>query len=329
MEVCGTHTMAISGFGIRRAVDPRLKLLSGPGCPVCVTPQEDIDAAIELASRPGVVLVSFGDMMRVPGTRSSLEKERARGADVRIVYSPLDALRMAVRESGREFVFLGVGFETTAPLVAATVLEARHAQVANFSVLAMFRLIPPALDAIARAKPVSVDGFILPGHVSTVIGRRPYEFLRDRYGVPSCITGFEALDVVQGVLMILELVGREPEVLVQYRRSVRPEGNPRAEGLIEKVFDRTDSQWRGIGMIPDSGLRLKARFERFDAVRRYGVKPGVPVRTRCQCGEVMTGVIVPPECRLFGRACTPEEPVGPCMVSSEGACAAYYRYDRN
>ncbi len=347
MEVCGTHTMAISGFGIRRAVDPRLRLLSGPGCPVCVTAQEEIDAAIGIAGKPDVAVVTFGDMMRVPGSRSataaraqaSLEQEKAKGADVRVVYSALDALRLAEDEPDRQFVFLGVGFETTAPTVAATVLTAQESGVSNFTVLPMFKTIPQALDAIASSDRVNVDGFILPGHVSTVIGTRPYEFLRDKYRLPSCVIGFEALDVLQGILMLLKQMQTGPQVEIQYKRSVRPEGNEKAQQVMETVFEPCDAAWRGLGTIPGSGLAFRRGFREFDARKRFGEMGTVPrsARTRgtvpisrsaCRCGDVMLGVIVPPECKLFAKACTPESPVGPCMVSTEGACAAYYKYDR-
>ena len=339
MEVCGTHTRAISGFGIRRAVDPRLRLLSGPGCPVCVTTQEEIDAAISVAGLPDVTVVTFGDMMRVPGSRSataarartSLEQEKARGADVRVVYSALDALRLAEAGPERQFVFLGVGFETTAPTVAATVLAAQKSGVRNFTVLPMFKTIPAALDAIASSDRVNVDGFILPGHVSTIIGIRPYEFLRDKYRLPSCVVGFEALDVLQGIHMLLKQMQTGPEVEIQYRRSVRPEGNEMAQQVMDTVFVPCDATWRGIGMIAGSGLTFRKDFAGFDARKRFRIairhSPFAIRQSPCRCGDVMLGVIVPPECKLFAKTCTPESPVGPCMVSTEGACAAYYKYE--
>ena len=332
MEVCGTHTMAISGFGIRRAVDQRLRLLSGPGCPVCVTAQEEIDGAISVASLPDLTVVTFGDMLRVPGSRTSLEKEKARGADVRVVYSALDALRLAEAEPARQFVFLGVGFETTAPTVAATVLAAQESGVRNLTVLPMFKTIPAALEAIASSKRVNLDGFILPGHVSTIIGTRPYEFLRDKYRLPSCVVGFEALDVLQGIYMLLRQMQTRPEVEIQYKRSVRPEGNVKAQQVMDTVLAPCDAEWRGIGVIPGSGLTFRREFNEFDAGKRFKLVHRTPYtvhrQSRCRCGDVMLGAIVPPECSLFAKACTPESPVGPCMVSTEGACAAYYKYDR-
>jgi hydrogenase expression/formation protein HypD len=327
MEVCGTHTMAISGFGIRRAVDRRLRLLSGPGCPVCVTAQEEIDACVELAQRPEVTITTFGDMLRVPGSAGSLEQARARGADVRVVYSTLDAVRMAQAER-REFVFLGVGFETTIPTVAAALVAARDAGVRNLTVLPMFKTIPRALEYIATNERSLVDGFILPGHVSTIIGVHPYEFLRDKYRIPSCVVGFEALDVLQGIEMLLQQVRSEPKVEVQYRRSVKDEGNPAAVEVMTRVFEPCDASWRGIGVIPGSGLQMRPAYRQFDARERFEFRVGRPRRTACRCGDVMLGRIVPSECRLFGNRCTPEQPVGPCMVSSEGACAAWYKYER-
>jgi hydrogenase expression/formation protein HypD len=293
-----------------------------------VTPQEEIDAAISLAHRPDLTLVTFGDMMRVPGSATSLERERAGGADVRVVYSALDCVSLAAAAPSREFVFLGVGFETTAPTIAGTLLKARQARLENLSVFCLLKLIPPALAAIAGSSQVRVDGFILPGHVSTIIGTRPYESLRDKYRLPCCVVGFEELDILQGIIMLLEQMQTEPEVAIQYRRSVRPDGNVAARRAIERVFRTDDASWRGIGLIPRSGLKLAPEFASFDAGKRYKVKPTRPRRTACQCGEVMLGLITPPECRLFARGCSPETPVGPCMVSSEGACAAYYKYER-
>ncbi|MGC8797157.1 MAG: hydrogenase formation protein HypD [candidate division WOR-3 bacterium] len=335
MEVCGTHTMAISSSGIRRAVDPRLKLLSGPGCPVCVTSDEEIDQAIGLAQVEGVTVLTFGDMMRVPGSIGSLADARAKGADVRVVYSPLDGLQFAVDEPDREFVFLGVGFETTAPTVAATVLFARKRRVRNFSVLPLFKLIPPALNFIAGSGQVNIDGFILPGHVSTIIGARPYQSLVNRYRRPCCITGFEPGDILEGIYILLRQLETGPALAIQYQRSVKPAGNVVARKLMARVFKRTDAVWRGIGLIAGSGLGFRPEFRGFDAWNRFGAELGrlrngiKPKRLRsCRCGEVMLGLSTPPDCPLFSRRCTPEKPVGPCMVSSEGACAAYYKYER-
>lgn len=329
MEVCGTHTQAISAFGIRRAVDPRLKLLSGPGCPVCVTPQEDIDRAIELSKRSDVILVTFGDMMRVPGSFSSLEKERSKGADIKIVYSALDSLNIARENSSKNVIFLGVGFETTAPTVAASVVTAHKARIKNFSVLPLFKLVPPALRMIASAPEINVDGFILPGHVSTVIGSTPYEFLPQEFKKPCAIVGFELLDILQGIEMLLQQLHGSARVEIQYKRSVKENGNPTAQSLLKTVFMTTDSNWRGIGIIRESGLAFAPGFQEYDANRRFKITvPEPKPNPACRCGDVLIGLIVPPDCPLFGKGCNPEEPIGPCMVSSEGACAAYYKYDR-
>jgi hydrogenase expression/formation protein HypD len=328
MEVCGTHTMAISATGIRRALDPRLRLLSGPGCPVCVTSQPDIDMTIELAQRKDVAVVTFGDMLRVPGTGGSLEEARAAGADIRIVYSPLDIIALAEADPGRQFVFVGVGFETTAPTIAATFVSARRRGLGNATVISLFKLVPPALRALVAMPGLGVDGFVLPGHVSAVIGTRPYGFLARQFRVPSCVAGFEAADILEAVEILLRQLEDGPRVAVQYRRVVRPEGNRRARSVMAEVFAECDAVWRGLGPVPRSGLRLKRKYQEFDAVRRFGLNPGRPVRTACRCGDIMLGRITPPECPLFGGRCTTETPVGPCMVSSEGACAAYYKYER-
>lgn len=330
MEVCGTHTMAIARSGLRDLVPPNLKLLSGPGCPVCVTAQGDIDAVIELARQPRVTLATFGDMMRVPGTESSLQEERSRGADIRIVYSPLDALTLARNHADREVVFLGIGFETTAPTVAVTVEQAAEEGIGNFSVWSLHKLVPPALEAIFADPDIKVDGLICPGHVSAVIGTEPYRVLADKYYKPCVITGFEALDVLEGIYMLLlQLRKGIASVEIQYRRVVRPEGNVVARESISRVFEPVAARWRGLGSIPDSGLVPQPEYERWDARKKFDI-PEIEDRPikGCSCGEVLKGVLTPFECPLFARGCTPLRPVGPCMVSQEGACAAYYRYNR-
>ena len=332
MEVCGTHTMAIARYGIRSVLPPQVKLVSGPGCPVCVTHQDDIDACIALARIPGVTVATFGDMMRVPGTGGSLEQHRALGADVRMVYSPMDAVRTAVAEPERHVVFIGVGFETTAPAVASSVLEADRLDLPNFSVYCAHKLIPPALEALAQAPDLGIDGFILPGHVSTILGTEPYRFLADRYAKPCVITGFEPLDVLQGIAMLLECIRRGfPALEVQYSRAVRIEGNPKARQIMYRVFEPADALWRGIGMIQQSGLAIRQEFSRFDAALRFRdqlPQPSQADSTGCMCGDVLKGAASPEDCPLYGKACTPASPVGPCMVSSEGTCAAHYRYLR-
>lgn len=327
MEVCGTHTMAISRSGIRQALNKKLKLLSGPGCPVCVTAQEDLDLAINLACQKDVAVVTFGDMMRVPGSFLSLEKAKTKGSDVRVVYSALDALKVAQQEK-KQVVFLGVGFETTAPTVATTLIFAKKNKIRNFFVLSLFKLIPPALRKIASAPELKIDGFILPGHVSTIIGKEPYEFLAKEFKKPCVITGFEPLDILLALSLLLRQLTNEPKVEIQYRRSVKQEGNRYAQKVMEQVFEKTDAIWRGIGLIENSGLRLKSEYADYDAINHFNLIRGKAKRNpACRCGDVLLGLITPFECKQFGKGCAPEHPIGPCMVSSEGACAAYYKYE--
>jgi hydrogenase expression/formation protein HypD len=328
MEVCGTHTVAIAKHGLRRVMPPTVTLLSGPGCPVCVTANEDVDLAIEITHQPGVILTTFGDMMKVPGSYSSLSKEKAEGHDIRVVYSTLDAIELAKQTPDALVVFLAVGFETTAPTIAASVLEAERAGVQNFQVFAVHKTVPLALKALADSGDVDVNGFILPGHVSAIIGSEPYQFIAHEYGVPCVIAGFEPLDVLQTIYMLVEQIEKgEAKVEIQYKRGVMPQGNIVAKETLEKVFEPSDADWRGIGVIPGTGLKLREEYARFDVTRQLDLKPP-PVKEikGCQCGEVLRGVTFPYECKLFGTACVPEHPVGPCMVSSEGSCAAYYRY---
>ncbi len=328
MEVCGTHTMAIAKHGLRGLMPETISLLSGPGCPVCVTANPDIDLAIEMARQPGVTLATFGDMMKVPGSYSSLSAEKAEGRDIRVVYSPLDSLTIAENEPDRHVVFLGVGFETTAPAVALTVREAARRALPNWSALSLHKTVPEALRALANDPDVRITGLILPGHVSAIIGVEPYRFLADEFGIPCAITGFEPVDVLHGVLMLArQLAEGRAEVEIAYGRAVHAEGNPAALAAMHDVFATVDAEWRGIGVIPGTGLALRPEFERYDARVRVPCTPPEPRETKgCQCGDVLRGVVLPFECRLFGTGCTPEHPVGPCMVSSEGSCAAYYRY---
>lgn len=331
MEVCGTHTMAIARFGIRELLPPSITLLSGPGCPVCVTSQGDIEAYIGIGSESdGPVLVTFGDMMRVPAGGTSLQKERAKGRDVRVVYSPMEALEMAEKEPKKAFVFMGIGFETTAPAVAFSIMEARRRGIKNYYVYPSHKLVPPALLAIVSSPDLEVDGFILPGHVSTIIGSDPYRFIPERYGRASVITGFEPIDILMSIEMILDQINSgEPKVEIQYRRVVRPEGNAKARDIMYEVFEPGDSIWRGFGRIPGSGLLIREEYADLDASKTFEVKvEEVPESKGCSCGDVLKGKILPYECKLFGKRCRPEDPVGPCMVSSEGSCAAYYKYRR-
>jgi hydrogenase expression/formation protein HypD len=328
MEVCGTHTVAIARFGLREVMPDNITLVSGPGCPVCVTANRDIDLAIEIGRQPGVVLATFGDMMKVPGSHSSLAREKADGREVRIVYSPLDAVRMAFDEPDRQVVFLGVGFETTAPAIAATIKHAATQGLGNFTVLSVHKTVPRALEALVNDPEVAIEGFILPGHVSTIIGPEPYRFLASKYHVPGVATGFEPIDVLQGIWMLAkQLKEGRAEIEVAYRRGVNDLGNTTAQALIEEVFEPEDAEWRGIGVIPGTGLGIRAAFSAFDAAKRFDVEVPEPREIPgCQCGDVLRGVVLPFQCRLFGKGCTPEHPIGPCMVSSEGSCAAYYRY---
>ncbi|HKE76198.1 MAG TPA: hydrogenase formation protein HypD [Acidimicrobiales bacterium] len=331
MEVCGGHTHTIYRHGIEHVLPAEVELVHGPGCPVCVIPMGRIDDAIAVAETPGVVFTTFGDMMRVPGSDGNLLDAKARGADVRFVYSPLDALRIAIEHPDREVVFFAVGFETTAPSTALTLLQARERGVANFSVFSNHVTIVPPIRAILESPDLRLDGFLGPGHVSTVVGQRPYRFIPAQYGKPVVTAGFEPLDILQAIAMLLtQLNEGRCEVENQYTRVVREEGNPRALALLADVFElRPYFEWRGLGFISQSALKLRPEFASLDAELRYAV-PGVRVADpkACQCGEVLKGVIKPWECKVFGTACTPETPIGTCMVSSEGACAAYYNFGR-
>lgn len=323
MEVCGTHTMAIARAGIRGLMPENLTLLSGPGCPVCVTPQETIDYAIALAQQKNVIITTFGDMVMVPGSTSSLES-----FSPRIVYSPLDALNIALENPKKDVIFIGVGFETTSPTIAATILTAEKRKVKNFYMLTAFRLIPPALKYIAQSPRINVQGFILPGHVSTIIGSQPYQFLAKKYYLPGCITGFEPINILGGILnLVRQVVNRSARIEIEYRRVVKAEGNKKAQEILAKVFEPVNARWRGIGKITRSGLALRPRYKKYDVTRKFKIKVPKPVEPHgCICGMVLLGLNVPPDCALFGKKCTPFSPIGPCMVSSEGSCAAYYKY---
>ena len=327
MEVCGTHTQVIARTGLRCILPANVELVSGPGCPVCVTSQCEIERMLLLARRPNVIVCTFGDMFRVPGVESSLERERARGADVRVVYSAHDALHLAMREPGKEIAFPAVGFETTAPGVAAVALEAFEKGIKNFTLFVSHKLIIPAMEAVLSGGS-SIHGFLTPGHVSVVIGSNEYIPLVKQYSTSCVATGFEPPDILEGIAMLLEMIAKgQSGSFIQYKRAVKPEGNPVAREIMYKVFEKTDSEWRGLGTIPASGLKLKSEFFSFDAVARFSLPVIEPVELPdCRCGEVLKGLIRPDECPLFGGSCTPGTPVGPCMVSSEGSCAARYKY---
>ncbi len=331
MEVCGGHTHTIYRHGIERLLPESIELVHGPGCPVCVIPMGRVDDAIAVARHPEVIFTTFGDMMRVPGGTSTLLEAKATGADVRMVYSPMDALKLAERNPDRHVVFFAVGFETTSPSTALTVLRAKALGVTNFSVFSNHVTIVPPLRAILDSPGLRLDGFLGPGHVSTVVGNRPYRFVPERYGKPLVTAGFEPLDILQAVAMLLrQLVEGRCEVENQYTRCVTDEGNQRALAVLDEVFElRPHFEWRGLGFISQSALKLRPELAAFDAEERFDI-PGVRVADpkACQCGEVLKGVIKPWECKVFGTGCTPETPIGTCMVSSEGACAAYYNFGR-
>ena len=328
MEVCGTHTMVAFRSGLRSLLPRSISLISGPGCPVCVTPNGYVDAAVDLSRRAGVTIATFGDLVRVPGSASSLERERANGAAVEVVYSPMDAVELARQDPRRSVVFLAVGFETTIPGIGVAVRTAHDEGLGNFTIVSALKTMPAAMRALASGGEARIDGFICPGHVSVITGALAFSFLCRDYHIPCVITGFEDLDLLEGISMLLaQVAGGRSEVEIEYGRAVSMEGNQLAQRIMSEVFEACDSEWRGLGMIPGSGLRLRDSYREHDATRRYGleVSSGEPARG-CRCGDVLRGVLTPPECPLFDCKCTPLTPEGPCMVSSEGACAAFWRF---
>ncbi len=328
MEVCGTHTVTIFRNGIKDLLPDHITLISGPGCPVCVTPIDEIDRAIALSQEKGITIATFGDLLRVPGSETSLLNRRAEGADIRVVYSAYDALILAQQNRNRQVIFLGVGFETTAPTIAAVIQRARGARIGNFTVLSMHKVLPPALKALVRSPELEINGFICPGHVSTIIGTEPYNPIASDFHVPCVIAGFEPLDVLQAIgLLVGQIEDGDAKVEVQYRRVVSPQGNPKARALLEEVFEPRDSIWRGLGLLHGSGLKVAPHSDEFDAERRFDIYPvNGKEPPGCICGDILRGLKRPPDCTLFRTDCTPESPVGACMVSSEGTCAAYYKY---
>jgi len=334
MEVCGSHTVAIFRSGIRDLLPSNVKLISGPGCPVCVTSVAEVDRAIAIANTPGTILTTFGDMMRVPGTSTSLEKEKAKGADVRVVYSPLDALNLATdKQASRgdeRVVFFAAGFETTAPTVAAAILQAADSGLNNFYIQSTHKTIPNAMRGLLDTPELGLSGFICPGHVSAIIGARAYDFIADEFKVPAVVSGFEPLDILMSVKMLLAQIDQgRAEVETEYGRIVSDQGNPRALEVLDQVFKVSDAEWRGIGTLPGTGLVLRSEYERFDAPLAFDVhvEPGRD-NPACECGEILRGLKAPTDCKLFAGACTPDDPQGACMVSTEGSCAAYYKYGR-
>lgn len=330
MEVCGTHTMAIFRYGIRDLLPEAVKLVSGPGCPVCVTPVAYIDAAVAAARNKDVIITTFGDLIRIPGSTASLAGEKANGADIRLVYSPLDALVIARENPAKKVVFLSVGFETTTPVCALTVLKAYDENIRNFFILPANKTMPEALKLLAEDSTTQIDGYLYPGHVSAIIGTGLYGEIAEKYGIPGVVAGFEPLDILHAILTMLELCGMpEKHVVNEYSRFVRNEGNPLALEKMYEVFEAADTVWRGLGTIPGSGLAVRSKYEAFDAWKVFGLSNDAGKEPKgCLCGEVLKGRVIPVKCGLFGKACTPESPVGACMVSSEGTCAAYYRYNR-
>jgi hydrogenase expression/formation protein HypD len=327
MEVCGTHTVSIFRYGIRGMLPEHIRLTSGPGCPVCVTPNSDIDLAIALCRQQDVMLTTFGDMMKVPGSTSSLQKEKAEGRDIRIIYSSLDTLKIAREHPEKKVIFFAIGFETTSPTIAVAILRRKEEKIQNLFFLNSQKRIPPAIRALLETKQLKIDGFILPGHVSTIIGTKPYQFIAKEFHHPAVVTGFEPLDILQGVWMLVKQIeeGRA-SVEIQYRRVVREDGNPVALRKIDEIFEEDEGRWRGLGQIPDSGYRFKESYQEMDA-RDFGVEVEPSVEhPECLCGEVLQGIKTPLECRLFKRICHPENPIGPCMVSIEGTCHTYYKF---
>lgn len=329
MEVCGTHTVSIFKNGIHDLLPQNISLVSGPGCPVCVTPIEDIDKIIKI-SREDAIVCLFGDMMKVPGSFSDLKKERINGADIRVVYSTNDALNIARENRSKRVVFFGIGFETTSPTIASAVVSAEKSGVDNFSVLSSHKLLPPALKALINREGFQINGFICPGHVSSMIGMRPYEKVAEEYHVPCVVAGFEPLDIIQSIYMLVKQIeDNEAKAEIQYRRGVSPKGNRHAMDILFQVFEPSDSKWRGLGIIPKSGLKIKKEYQAFDAEEVFDIEvKEVSEPEGCLCSEVIMGEKTPLDCPLFSEACNPDNPVGPCMVSSEGTCGTYYRHKR-
>jgi len=332
MEVCGGHTAAIHRFGIPSLLPPNVTLLSGPGCPVCVTPVSTIDRTIELASQKDVIITSFGDLIRVPGSVSSLEKEKAHGADVRIVFSALEALEIARASKGKKVIFLGIGFETTAPGTAAAIIKAKESGIRNFFVLSAHKIMPPAMEAII-CDGTEINGFICPGHVSTITGSKGFRFISEKYNLGCVISGFEPVDIMMSVLMLIKQVNNHKFLTeIQYSRAVTVEGNLKAQKIMDEVFTLASNEWRGLGTIERSGLKINDKYSAHDAEKVFslkGLSENLRENTSCLCGEVLRGRKRPTDCRLFAGVCTPDNPVGACMVSAEGACNAFYKYRRN
>jgi hydrogenase expression/formation protein HypD len=328
MEFCGGHTVSIFRYGIRQVLPPTVEMVSGPGCPICVTANADLDKAIALAKIPNVIITTFGDMVKVPSSRSTLQEVKANGADVRMVYSTMDALKIAGENPKKSVVFLGIGFETTAPTVAASILQAEEQGLKNYFVYSMHKVCPPVIRALLDSGEVKLDGLVCPGHVSAITGAGSWEFIAREYGIPCVVAGFEPLDILQCIAMLVAQIEKgESKMEIAYRRGVHTVGNLQALKLMKQVFEPAAADWRGMGSVPDSGLKIRKKYQRFDAEHNFEIKPGKTVEHKgCLCGEVLRGVKTPADCKLFGKVCTPQSPVGPCMVSSEGTCSAYYLF---
>lgn len=327
MEVCGTHTQAISKLGIRRIVEPNIHLLSGPGCPVCVTSEAYMDAAIELLEHPNVILATFGDMMKVKGSRENLIQQREKGKDIKVLYSPLDSLKLAEENIDKEVVFLAVGFETTTPLIALAVKIAKEKGIKNISFLISLKRMEPILHHILSDVHHNIQGLICPGHVAAIKGEEYFRFIVEEYNIPAVIAGFEALDILGALHFLIEQQSKEKKSFRNlYKTCVKPYGNEKANKLMDEVFTCCESEWRGIGSIKDSGFSLIENYKNYDAAKRFGIKLNANREKTCVCSEILLGKKLPNKCELFGKSCTPEFPIGPCMVSSEGACSVFYKY---
>lgn len=329
MEVCGSHTHALARTGIKRALKDYVRLISGPGCPVCVTDQRSIDAMIALTEGENRIITTFGDMLRIPGSKGSLMKAKTEGKDIRVVYSPSDAVRIAKENPGQEVIFLGVGFETTIPVLGIALKEAWDEGVPNFSMWVTTKLVEPVARYLLESGEANLDGFLLPGHVSVILGKNQYRYLVEEYHVPGVIAGFEMNEMLSSIYRLIQLgLHGEAKIINNYPSVVKDEGNPVALAIMEEFFQPADEAWRGIGVIPKSGLDIADRYRSLDAKVRFPVTVGEPLKTKCRCGEIIRGLVGPEDCPLFGKACTPMKPIGPCMVSSEGSCSAHYKYLR-
>lgn len=328
MEFCGGHTVTIFRYGIRQVLPSTINMVSGPGCPICVTANADLDKAIALARIPGVIITTFGDMMRVPGSYSTLQEAKGGGADVRMVYSTMDALQIAAENPGKSVVFLGIGFETTAPTSAASIIQAEERGLGNYFVLSLHKLCPPVIRALLDSGEVKLNGLICPGHVSAITGSGVWEFIAREYGIPCVISGFEPLDILQAIAMLVtQIEKKEARLEIAYQRAVRPEGNLQAQNLLAQVFEPVLADWRAMGAVPNSGLKIRKNYNKYDAEVKFEITVSPPVEPcGCLCGDILRGVKTPTDCPLFGVVCTPQSPVGPCMVSSEGTCSAYHLY---